>query len=55
MNLDEKIRNLFDIVKKKKEFCLKDKEESLKNINKHFDIIIKKVEERRAWMNNKTI
>jgi len=47
VNLDEKIRTLLDLVKKKKEFCLKDKEESLKSINKQFEILYRKLEERK--------
>lgn len=30
VNLDEKIRGLLDLVRKKKDFAVKDKEESLK-------------------------
>lgn len=47
VNLDEKIRSLLDLVKKKKEFCLKDKEESLKMVNKQFDMLYRKLEERK--------
>ena len=34
VNLDEKIRTLLDLVKKKKDFSIKDKEESLKQVAK---------------------
>jgi hypothetical protein len=30
VNLDEKVRNLLDLAKKKRDFATKDKEESLK-------------------------
>jgi hypothetical protein len=38
VNLDEKIRGLLDLVKKKKEFYMKDKEETIKQVNKQFEI-----------------
>ena len=47
VNLDEKIRSLLDLVKKKRDFCLKDKEESLRVVNKHFEILYRKLEERK--------
>lgn len=47
MNLDEKIRGLLDLVKKKKDFSIKDKEESLKQVNKQFEAVYKKLEERK--------
>jgi hypothetical protein len=34
VNLDEKIRTLLDLVKKKKDFSIKDKEESQKQVAK---------------------
>jgi len=55
VNLDEKIRTLLDLVKKKKEFCLKDKEESLKSINKQFEILYRKLDERKNTLFQKTI
>jgi hypothetical protein len=55
VNLDEKIRSLLDLVKKKKEFAVKDKEESLRIITKHFDLINKKLEERKGALFQKVI
>ena len=50
VNLDERIRSLLDLVKKKKEFCLKDKEESLKIVNKHFEVLYSRLEERKKYL-----
>ena len=47
VNLDEKIRGLLDLVRKKKDFAVKDKEESLKQVNKQFETIYKRLEERK--------
>ena len=55
VNLDEKIRGILDLVKKKKDFCLKDKEESLKMVNKQFDLLYKKLEERKTSLFQKII
>ncbi|CDW78080.1 UNKNOWN [Stylonychia lemnae] len=55
VNLDEKIRTLLDLIKKKKDFCLKDKEESLKSINRQFDILYRKLEERKNTLFQKII
>ncbi len=55
VNLDEKIRGLLDLVRKKKDFCLKDKEESLKMVNKQFEILYKKLEERKNSLFQKII
>lgn len=47
VNLDEKIRGLLDIVRKKKDFSVKDKEESLKQVNKQFEAVYRRLEERK--------
>jgi hypothetical protein len=45
--MDEKIRALLDLATKKKEYCIKDKDESLRIINKHFEGLQKRLEERK--------
>ncbi len=55
VNLDEKIRSLLDLVRKKKDFCIKDKEESLKMVNKQFEILYRKLEERKNSLFQKII
>lgn len=47
VNLDEKIRGLLDLVKKKKEFAAKDKEESLKQVAKQFEVIYRRLEDQK--------
>jgi hypothetical protein len=47
VNLDEKIRSLLDLVRKKKDFAVKDKEESLKQVNKQFEAVYRRLEERK--------
>ena len=38
---------MLDSVRKRKEFSIKDKEESLKQVTKQFDIIQRRLEERK--------
>jgi DNA integrity scanning protein DisA with diadenylate cyclase activity len=47
VQIDEKIRGMLENVRKRKEFSMKDKEESLKQVNKMFDVIYKRLEERK--------
>lgn len=55
VNLDEKIKQLLDIVKRKRDFSIRDKDDSVKVINKHFEMIHKKVDERKNFLYNKII
>lgn len=55
VNQDEKIRSLLDIVKKKRDFLVRDKEEQLKAVSKHFERIIRKIEERKGLLFQKVI
>jgi hypothetical protein len=47
VNLDQRVRGLLELARKKKEFALRDKEESLRMVNRQIDMLIAKVEERR--------
>ena len=38
---------MLDLVRKKKDFAIKDKEESIKQVNKQFEVIYKRLEERK--------
>ena len=44
---DERIKNLLELVKRKKEFYMKDKDEALKTVNKHFEALYRRLEERK--------
>lgn len=47
VQIDEKVRGMLENVRKRKEFSIKDKEESLKQVNKMFDLIYRRLEERK--------
>lgn len=47
MQLDEKLRSILDLVKKKREFSLRDKEESLKQVSKQFEQVMRRLEDRK--------
>jgi hypothetical protein len=47
VQIDEKIRGMLENVRKRKEFSMKDKEESLKQVAKMFDVIFRRLEERK--------
>jgi len=47
VQIDEKIRGMLENVRKRKEFSMKDKDESLKQVNKMFDVIYRRLEERK--------
>jgi hypothetical protein len=47
VQIDEKIRGMLENVKKRKEFSMKDKDESLKQVNKMFEVIQRRLEERK--------
>ena len=47
VNLDQRVRGLLELARKKKDFALRDKEESLRMVNRQIDMLIAKVEERR--------
>jgi hypothetical protein len=47
VQIDEKIRGMLENVRKRKEFSIKEKEESLKQVGKMFDVIYRRLEERK--------
>ncbi len=47
VNLDQKVRALLDLVRRKKEFATRDKEESIRQVARQFEIVQTRLEERK--------
>jgi hypothetical protein len=47
VNIDERVRGMLEGAKRKRDFSLKDKEEGIRQVNRQFDAIIKRIEEKK--------